>query len=347
MLPKFFIVAITSNVKVAKKQSYRLIKLLLLIVFSSILIISCHQPVSQKPDSSIQPSSECRVIQHTFGETCVPLEPQRIIAIDPQSTLDPLIALGIEPIGFASYNGSGEEVLLGVSFDAVEEAENVGDASEPSLEKILLLKPDLILTTDYSNNPQKYNLLSEIAPTVSVPNSSHMSPKDLANKPYFKENLRYVAKIFGREAKAEEVLSQYQKRIAELRDRLGNQLKQSEIAVIFYGEGYIWTIAKGYYPISHVLDDLELRYKFVPHGEWYLSIETINEYDADILFIVDVDNNGEDFYFNHPLFGNLEVVKNNRAYVVSQQKWRSGGISGANKTLDDLFKYLPKAMQDL
>lgn len=177
-------------------------KPLLLAAFSFILITACYQPTAKRLHFSLASSPECRVIQHTFGETCVPLKPQRIIALDPSYTLDPLIALGIKPIGFASYNGSGEEVLLGVSFDEVKDIKNVGDALQPSLEKVLMLKPDLILTTDYSNDDQKYKLLSKIAPTVSVPNTSHISHTDLENTPLFKENLQYVAKLLGQEAKA-------------------------------------------------------------------------------------------------------------------------------------------------
>ncbi|BAY67802.1 ABC transporter, iron(III) dicitrate-binding protein [Trichormus variabilis NIES-23] len=42
------------------------------------------------------------------------------------------------------------------------------------------------------------------------------------------------------------------------------------------------------------------------------------------------------------MFSSLKVVKNNRAYVVSQENWRGFGMSGVNKILDDLFKYLPE-----
>jgi iron complex transport system substrate-binding protein len=303
-------------------------------------LVACYKPVNQEEKST--PSPSCRVIQHTFGNTCIPLNPQRIIALDPKHILDPLIALGINPIGFATYNGSGEEFLLGVSFSEVAGAEKVGEASQPSLEKILRLKPDLILTTNWDGNDQQYQLLSEIAPTISVPNDSHLSPEEYESTPQFKENLRYIAKVLDQEERAEEVLRQYQERIEALKNRLGSQLYQIEISVIFYGEGYIWTISKGNYPISHILDDIGLRYKSVPYGQWNLSVEAISEYDSDILFIVDVDRNGADFYLQHPIFQNLEVVKNNRTYVVSQESWRTAGISGANKTLDDLFKYLPE-----
>lgn len=180
-----------------------------------------------------------------------------------------------------------------------------------------------------------------IAPTVSVPNDADIPAIDRENKAYFKENIRYLAKLLGQETKAEEVLNQYQKRTEELKRRLGNQLQQIEVSVLFSGEGYTWTIAKSD-TISYILRDIGLRHKAVSDGKWNLSIETINEYDADILFIIDVDERKSSFYFQHPIFSNLKVVKNNRAYVVSQENWRGFGMSGANKILDDLFKYLPE-----
>ena len=330
-----------------KRHVYELIKLLFLLAFSLVAVVSCHQTVSQESQPVLEPTSDCRIIQHTFGETCVPLKSERIIALSPAITLDPLIALGIKPIGFATYTHSEEEYLLGVSFNELEEVENVGDASQPSLEKILSLKPDLILTTDYGKDDQQYRFLAEIAPTVSVPNESHMSPTDLANKPYFKDNLRYVADILGEEARADEILRQYQKRIEKIKKQLGNQLQTAEISVIFDAPSGIWTISKGTYPISHILDDIGIRYKSVSHGEWNLSIENIDQYDSDILFIVDIAKKGERFYFQDSIFATLDVVKNGGAYIVNQENWRSHGILGANKILDDLFKYLPDAMRNL
>jgi iron complex transport system substrate-binding protein len=317
-------------------QLYRLTKPFLLMAFSLLLITACYQPLIQKPHISLKHPVECRVIKHELGETCVPLKPRRIIALDPENTLDPLIALGIKPIGFTSYKSKGKETMYGVSFDEVTGAKNVGHVHQPSLEKILLLKPDLILSTDV----HQYKLLSAIAPTVPVPYPNYKMP---VNKAFFKENLRYVAKIVGEEAKAESVLSQYQIRIEELKKRIGNQLEQAEISVLFHTDGYIWTIIKGIKPISPILTDLGLRYKFAlpGNGAWNLSIETIGEYDSDILFIVDIDRRGASFYFKNLMFRSLKAFKNNRVYFVTPEKWYTLGISAANKVLDDLFKYLP------
>jgi iron complex transport system substrate-binding protein len=321
------------------KTRFRMRHLLLTIAIAMIAL-ACSQ---NTPDATIatQPSLEnCRIFKHEMGETCVPVNPQRIVALSPEHHLDPLIALGIKPIGFASYDIADKEKsgLFGASLDAVAGAKNVGNAYQPSLEKILTLKPDLILDCCGTSN---YKLLSAIAPTVVVPIAYYDNLP--ANKAIFKDNLRYTAKLLGREAKAEEVLNRYQKRIHELKKRLGNQLQQLEIAVIFYRDDTIYTISDRATLVPSIFNDIGLRYKFLSRSgdlEPSLSIEAISEFDADILFIVNAAEKPASFYFQHPIFSQLKAVKNNRAYVVDREIWGAQGILGANKLLDDLFKYL-------
>lgn len=306
-------------------------------MISLFAITACYYSTLPNPKPSFAPTTECRIIQHKLGETCVPLTPQRIVALNPMFNLDPLIALGIKPIGFGSYN-EGEDFLLGLSIDEMSKSTNVGNAFQPSVEKILLLKPDLILDSDFGKDEQKYKLLSAIAPTVLVP------PSDTESTDHFKKNLRYIAQIVNRESKAEEVLIQYQKRVRELQKRLGKQLQHLEISVLYFlGEGYIMTAGKDREStVSSVLEDIGLNYKTNSGKDnWLLNIETINEYDADVLFIVDSAKKSSSFYFQNPMFSSLEAVKNKRTYIVDQVSWRVQGISGANKILDDLFKYLP------
>ncbi|MDM9379784.1 iron-siderophore ABC transporter substrate-binding protein [Chlorogloeopsis sp. ULAP01] len=313
-----------------KEQADRITKLVLPLAFSLFLTTACHQFVSQKSHPSLKPSVECRVIQHELGKTCVPMKPQRIVVLEPDFILNPLIALGIKPIGYASINFEGKEIFLGLSPDDVTGATNVGNYQQPSLEKILMLKPDLILSTEH--NP--YSLLNAIAPTVPVPSDTAVSGA------FFKENLRYVANVVGEQTKAEEVLRQYQNRIKDLKNRLGNQLEQIEVSVIHYGNGYVYTPATNHDAVGNVLIDAGIRHKLPPPGKT-ISLETIEEYDADILFIINLERRSLGFFLQHPIFSCLKAVKNKRVYLVPSERWDVRGMLGANKILDDLFKYLP------
>ncbi|MDM9379783.1 iron-siderophore ABC transporter substrate-binding protein [Chlorogloeopsis sp. ULAP01] len=312
-----------------KKQAYFITKLVLPLAFSPFLTTACHQSVSQKSHPSLKPSVECRVIQHEFGQTCVPLKPKRIVALSPDRNLDPLIALGIKPIGYTADNVGGKEIIGSVSLDDVKGATNVGKSDQPSLEKIFVLKPDLILATKY----HPYKLLSAIAPTVSVPHDESV------NEALFKQDLRYVAKVLGEEAKAEEVLSRYHRRIEDFKKRLGNQLEQMEVSVIYYSAGYVYMPMKNGDASADVLIDTGLRYRRAVPGKTS-SIETIEDYNTDVLFIINLERKPLSFFLQHPLFSRLKVFQNNRFYLVDLERWDTRGILGANKVLDDLEKYL-------
>ncbi|MGF1567518.1 MAG: iron-siderophore ABC transporter substrate-binding protein [Nodosilinea sp.] len=302
--------------------------------------INCANPgINQNIAKIQQPvlASECRMIQHEFGQTCVPFNPKRVVALDPFLNLDPLVALGIKPIGYTSDIGAeGAEIISSIPIDDLKGATNVGTSNQPSLEKVLLLKPDLILSTN--NHP--YQLLSAIAPTVPVLSPNPDAP---GNEAFFKENLRYVARVLGKETKAAEILSQYQKRIEKLQRHLGDQLKQLAVSLIYYGNGYVSKPDRGHDAGVDVLIDTGLRYK-LPPSSLPFSIETIEEYDADILFIVsfelDFEKRQLSFFLQNPIFSQLKAVKNGQAYLVARERWDTRGILGANQILDDLFKYL-------
>lgn len=315
-----------------KKISRHLTQLFLLTTLSFLLTTACSQPDIQNHHLFQNPAGACRVIQHDFGETCVPLNPERIIALDPDTNLAPLIALGIKPVGYATHNFEGEEVLFGASPNDVTGAASVGNVDQPSIEKIVMLKPDVILATKHSS----YQLLSQIAPTVPVPFPDLEKPE---NKAFFKENIRFVAKIFEREEKAEQVLSQYQNRVEDLKNRLKNRSEKFEISIIFYTQGLVYAPARGYDAAVDILVNLGVPYK-IPLPNRKISIETIDEYDSDILFIINLERKTLSFFLKHPIFSQLKAVKTNRAYLVPPERWDTRGILGANQILDDFFRYL-------
>ena len=96
--------------------------------------------------------SDCREVQHKLGTICIPTEPERIVALDPRHLADPLLALGVKPVGMAVPIYQGNEGLLGLTPEHIEGIENIGDAYQPSMEKILGLEPELILAMDFAHD---------------------------------------------------------------------------------------------------------------------------------------------------------------------------------------------------
>jgi iron complex transport system substrate-binding protein len=271
----------------------------------------------------------CRTVQHKLGQICVPLNPQRVVALSSVHLLDDLLTLGIKPIAVATQVEGGLTYYGGLSSEQVEGIESVGSVNQVSLEKILLLKPDLILGVDFAH-AQIYEQLSKISPTVIVG----------VETDFFKEKLRYIAEIFGKEEKATLVLNQYQNRIEKLRKNLGNQLQKIEVSFLLWDHNGFFPALAGHIS-NEIFTDIGIRYNFLPSFRGKLSLEEISMFDADFLFIANYSNQKPPTYnLKNSLFSSLEAVKNNRVYIVDYNAWGSCGPSGVSMILDDLYKYL-------
>lgn len=314
-----------------KRRTHLLIRIFLLTAFSFLLVTACHQLDLRKAKVSLTPS-ECRVVQHKFGEACIPLNPQRIVVLEPSWILDPLLSLSVKPVGTTVIEWGGRKYLNGLSKDEVEGLEIVGTVIQPSLEKIYMLKPDLILFADWQE--YMYKQISDIAPAI---------PEDREKTKFsFKENLRSIAHLVNREEKVDELLNQYQKKVEKTRRIVGNRIDKIEFSVVVYNGGNFW-LPPSYSGFFQVLTDLGVSLKsvFLKQSKWSaISAEVLNEYDADILFIIDVDNKQPSFYFQNPLIASLKSVQNERAYVVDPVIWKANDPLGMNKLLDEISKYL-------
>jgi iron complex transport system substrate-binding protein len=310
-------------------------KLFLLISLIFVLAVTaCHKSVNQKTDNSpILPTpSECRVVQHKLGETCTPLNPQRVVVLDPVRILDSLLSLGVKPVGTTVIEWAGRRYFTGLSTDKVKGLEIVGTLQQPSLEKIYMLKPDLILFADWQN--YMYKQISEIAPAIPIEWDK--------GKLSFKENLRSIAQLVNREEKANKLLDQYQERVEKIRNIIEDRIDQVEVSAIVYNSGNFWK-PPSYAGFFQVLTDLgvDLKPAFLKQNTWsVISAEVLNEYDADILFIINEDNKQPSFYFQNPLIASLKSVQNEKAYIVDPSIWHAYGPLGMNRLLDEIPKYL-------
>ncbi|KAM3103277.1 ABC transporter substrate-binding protein [Phormidesmis sp. 146-12] len=314
-------------------------KLFLLMILSFFLITACSSSGVQRSNISVEwtkTKSECRVVQHYLGEICIPANPQRIVTLDPSAILDPLIAIGFKDniVGMFCYGyGINGCIAPGLSPDELEGIKDVGIGYQPSLEKIMMLKPDLILGLyEYT---QDYKLLSEIAPTLLF------KYDDI--KLSFKNHFKKIAQLLDRKKIAEEILIQYQSRVAEVQKQLGDRLKDKQISVLIYTGGQFTTSAS-YAIYFQFLKDIGVKIKpiFQTQENYFpLSIETIDDYDADILFIANQDRKPASFFLNHPLISSLKAVKNGRIHIIeSREVWDVFGPIGINRLLDRLSQYL-------
>ncbi len=311
---------------------YRLIKPFLLMALSFLLITACYQPIIQKPDIStenLEGSAKCRVVQHKLGETCIPIHPQRIVVLDEYYLLDNISALGIKPVGFAPcvlciHSDTLSKFVVGIP--------DVGDIGTPSLEKILILKPDLILGLEWQAN--FYPLLSKIAPTVMIENPETSG---------FKKVLKYLAGILDRSDRVEVILAEYNRRIQNFRQQLGEKLKTKTVSILSIGGSSFYVERPKFTIYSQIMSDAGIQfipaYNNIKNNRIMLNIETLPDWDADFLFVLqNYKKHSENFRLisKQPIWSTLKAVQNNQVHIMTLDVW---GPITATRFIDDLYGY--------
>jgi iron complex transport system substrate-binding protein len=284
-----------------------------------------------------QPAAEpFRVVTHAMGETAIPAEPKRVVALD-QSFVDAVLTLETPLVGFTSYRaieGGLPEYLGPLVATYGAEAISVGRLEEPSLEQIAALKPDLILSARVRHEAQ-YAQLSQIAPTVFSETTG----------PTWKENLRLTGQALGKEELAETRISEYEERAAaigrEISAASGGTLPTVSI-VRFAGEDTVRLYSEKSYS-GIVLHDVGFpRPATQPTTDTIavdLSQERILDLDADQIFIAtwpDATTDGPKAQFvSNPLWSRLTGAQHD----VSDLTWMSAvGLQGAHTVLDDVAR---------
>ncbi|MFF2369205.1 ABC transporter substrate-binding protein [Agromyces sp. NPDC058110] len=156
----------------------------------------------QNPNYTTEPTDAFPVtVEHQFGETVVPSEPQRVVVVG-LTEQDILLELGVTPVATTEWYGEQPYAVWPWAQDLLGEAEPTVLSQTDGLEyeKIASLKPDLIVGTNAGLTQETYDKLTEIAPTVTSVEGSGL---------YFsswQDQTRQVAAAVGRSAAGEELI---------------------------------------------------------------------------------------------------------------------------------------------
>ncbi|SEG93818.1 iron complex transport system substrate-binding protein [Nonomuraea solani] len=275
-----------------------------------------------------------RTIKHAMGETVIPAQPKRVVALD-QSFVDAVLTLETPVVGYTTYRSIDDKLpdYLGtVAQQYGKEATPVGTLEQPSLEKVMALKPDLIVSAKVRHEAL-YDKLSKIAPTVFTETTGAI----------WKDNLRLMGQALGKEALADSTLKAFEERAG----KIGAAIKEKDgklptISVVrFAGEPTVRLYVEKSYS-GAVLKDVGFpRPEDQPVAKDAIAVdvsqERIADLDADHIFVATYpDPTTEDpkkKFTGNPLWGQLKGEK----HEVSDLTWMSAvGIQGAHAMLDDL-----------
>lgn len=292
-------------------------------------------------------SDEVHTVEHALGESAIPVDPQRVVVLDPYVVLPTLLDIGVPVVGAGSqYAGGGlEEVYFEPA--EVEGIEVVGEADQPNFESVAALQPDLIIGWTNFVEPF-YEELRQIAPTVATEGS-------VLRGDHWKFDVRDIARMFGEREQIDEQIAAYEARAEELRARLEGSYGGAEASVARIATEQIELYYRCAWPGS-VLEEVGLdrpenqRVDDCSESERLdLSAERIPAIDADVLFYF-VRGSGGDAeggretarrFLENPLWSQLEAVRSDQAFQVDADVWGPApNVRVANLVLDDLDEYL-------
>lgn len=284
---------------------------------------------------------EVRTIEHAMGSTPIKGTPQRVVTLY-QGATDVAVALGVKPVG--AVESWAEQPFYEYLRADLEGVTVVGEETQPNLEEIAKLKPDLIVASQ-TRNEEIYEQLSQIAPTIV---------HETVYK--FKETAQMMGQALNKDAEADQLIAEWEARVADFKQKIEAKLGDQwpiEAAVLNFRADHARIYVTGY--AGDILNELgfirsEYQQEEADKGTVILRLtdkESIPSMNADVFFVFLSDPSNEpavlktyEEWKSHPLWQNLDAVKSDQVYVIDEIIWNlGGGYKSAHLLLDQLYDH--------
>ncbi|WP_282235137.1 ABC transporter substrate-binding protein [Salinicola endophyticus] len=266
-----------------------------------------------------------------------PRRPQRIVTLF-QGATDTAVALGVVPVGVVlSWQ---DPPIYPYLRSALAQASLLGLETQPNLERIALLEPDLIVASRFRHQ-RIAPLLSALAPLTMLEDIYH-----------YRHTLETMAQALDRQARGEYLQRVLASPMAALRARLQQRFGARwplTVALLDIRAGEIRSYLAPSFGGS-VLTQLGFRWpRQVEEQPGVVlrlgGVESLPAIDADVFFLLQPrDRPAREHYGRlraHPLWQRLAAVRQGRVWQVDPVAWSlSGGILGVFGMLDDLDAWL-------
>lgn len=253
-----------------------------------------------------------RTVVHYQGETTINAAPTKVVIIS-TGQADAMLSLGMCPIGSTTASGAENPIpqYLKDAYpdqaSAIEAITKVGSRTEPDIEAIGALKPDLILTNIAGKDDADtlYKNFSAIAPTVVMRGTGQ----------FWKTDFLLLADALGKREAAQSLLDTLKKEAAEAGSALSSAgtvslLRKNSDKLRIFG------------PISFagsVVADMGLQrpdtQQFINGVSNELSSETLDQADGDWLFY-GIQGDKDEELTGQALWGSLKAVSAGHAVKV-------------------------------
>lgn len=265
-------------------------------------------------------AGDTRSVQDVFGAVSVPVDPQRVVAMD-QQVLGNLLRIGFPAeriVGFAR----GTTPMSGYDFLApladLSTFADVGQYADPNAEAIAAAHPDLILVVAEAGNDDFYGPILDALRDTGVPVFAAFN--GFATLDGSMRLLADVGRAVGREAAAADAEAELRGAIADLRRRITDAGPVPSAALL-----RVHPSGTYYNSIVPLFDELGLGGERPTPQEAFveLSAEQLGRFDHDALFVSDGGDEDQTraALEANPLWARLPAVEHGRIVFVPDTLW--------------------------
>ncbi|MFE3891487.1 iron-hydroxamate ABC transporter substrate-binding protein [Priestia sp. YIM B13446] len=283
-------------------------KLLLPFMLIFVLLISaCSSGSTESKNDSNKGNSGSKTItyQSEDGPVKVPANPKRVVVLG--SYAGNVMSLGVNIVGVDSWskmNPRFEKKLKGVE-----------EVSDENLEKIIKLKPDLIIGLSTTKNVDK---LKKIAPTVTY---------TYDKVDYLTQHVE-IGKLLNKEKEAQSWVNDFKKRTAKAGSDIKTKIgEDTTVSVIENFDKQLYVFGDNWGRGTEILYQ-EMKLKMpekvkkmaLKDGYYAISPEVLPEYAGDYL-IFSKNQDGDTSFEKTDTYKNIPAVKNNHVFEANAKEF--------------------------
>jgi iron complex transport system substrate-binding protein len=228
-------------------------------------------------------------------------EPKRIVSLSPAIT-EALYVLGLE------------DAIAGVTIycqkpPSAQTKEKIGTLMEPDMEKIVSLKPDLVLAMSLTS-PREIQKLKNLGLKVVT----FQIPRDFNLLCDF---FLQLGKVVGKEKDSQRLIQEAKNHVSQVTKKVASLPKPKVLIQI--GSKPLFVATKKYF-INDYVQFAGGTNIYQDAGLGSVSMEEVVKRNPDIIIIATMGISGENERKAWKRFATIEAVKNNRVYVVDPDR---------------------------
>lgn len=321
-------------------------KILFMLLVGVLVLAGCMQKDEEDTSSSESEdtASEKIVIEDGFGEQEFDEAPQKVVAIE-WSIVEELLAVGVQPVGVTDIEGFNKWVTIDEKLD--DSVTEVGLRTEPNIEEIAKLEPDVIIGMKGYQGELKEEL-EKIAPVVMYENTTDEAIEDLYAD--MLKTFKQTAKLVGKEQEAEEHITNLEEKMSAAAENI--EAADLPTKDFVFTQAYTVNEAPTFRlftensTVSHVLEGLGLTNKIQdqgPQSSGFIeaNVEGVSNYD-EALFIhtVQEDDPLFDNLSGNSAWNGLNFVEEDAMYDVGAGVWTFGSVL----SMETLIEHVEEAL---